>query len=123
MGENERSWCEKLAEKTYGISADTTIKKGECREYVDYWLRLEKIVNDPEISLDRGRDIHIPDPRVEDSESPICNTRGDEVEGIEWVRKELTVFPPPWDEDKLCDKCAAILQGEDYLESRGADDH
>jgi hypothetical protein len=118
----DNDWAEELAQDTYNIPEDTEVTKGNCRKFIDYWVRLEKTDQgtNPESSCRAGRQIHVPDPRADPPQvEPLCHTP--EQNGTEWRRKDLAIFPPPWDQDKLCSKCISLLQGEDYVDKRRTD--
>jgi hypothetical protein len=119
MGSNqpetaEESWTAKRASAYSDIATDTEITAENCREHLDYWVRLAPTGHQQEARLG-GRSIHAPKQPNQEAIEPLCHTRGG---GGNWERKGLEVFPPPWDQEKLCGKCLAILNGEDYADRR-----
>jgi len=104
------SWIEQRTSQ-YDIREGVDITEENCREHINYWVRLISESRFEKGACNNGRQIHIPRDPSGDTIRPLCNSRDD---GGNWERKELPVFPPGWETDKLCQKCIAILRGEDY---------
>lgn len=115
---DSESWAAKLQKETYDIPDDVEVTKENCREFIDYWVRLYSATPacDPNDSCRPGRQLHVPDPRKKPPDvEPLCHARDGEGN---WKRKDLAAFPPPWDQDMLCKRCLFILRGEDYVDAR-----
>lgn len=138
MSKNETNsnWTERRMRGKYnGIPNNIEVTKENCREFVPYWIRLRKDGGE------RGVAIHIPSlqkeqvelevpqlwrdeqttqrqsvPLLNQEQKPLCYSRS---EGGRWQKKDLSVFPPPWDKEKLCDKCIEIINERDYMRDRG----
>lgn len=116
MSKNETGgWTDDRIKGSYDDIPETLeITRENCRNWIPYWLRLQKSGT----GADKGRGIHIPMLSTDsDDEQPLCCSRCDG--SGKWERKDLAIFPPPWDQDKLCDKCLTIINGNDYMSNRG----